>query len=162
MSLNVGCGGTKKYPFRDLGCAVNCDIQKAEEKIDNFIRCDACHLPFKAKVFSRIFALHLIEHLSSPSIFLKECARVANGYVNIITPNLYCKNSFKDESHVQHFTVSTLADMLKQCFKNVTIIGEEGFWIPIRGNTLAFRSLQPLASKFAFLASNLYAICKDN
>jgi hypothetical protein len=31
LSLNVGCGGTKKYSFMDLECDVNRDIQKPEQ-----------------------------------------------------------------------------------------------------------------------------------
>jgi SAM-dependent methyltransferase len=161
-SLNIGCGGTKKYPFRNLGCAVNCDVQKPEGKIDNFICCDASHLPFRAKTFSRVLALHLIEHLTSPSTFLEECARVTKGYVEIITPNIYCENSFKDKSHIHHFNVSTLANLLEKFFEKVSVIGEGGFWIPIRGNTFAFRLLHPLASRFTFLAINLCAICCNN
>lgn len=161
LSLNVGCGGSKRYPFKNLECDVNCDIQKPEHDLANFICCDACHLPFKDKVFSKIFALHLIEHLSFPAVFVKECSRVANDEVHIITPNLYSKNSFKDKKHVQHFTVFTLRSLLEQFFIKTEISGEGGFWINARGNTYIFLIIEPFAMKFAFLANNLYALCKQ-
>lgn len=161
MSLNIGCGGTRQYPYRDLGCTVNCDIQRPQKKIDSFVQCDACCLPFVDKVFSRTFALHLVEHLDSPSVFLKECSRVTHGYVSILTPNLYSENSFKDKGHVQHFTDSTLRMLLERFFKEVKIVGEGGFWLPVKGNTFVFRLLKPVASKFTFLATNLLAICRN-
>jgi hypothetical protein len=161
LSLNIGCGGTLKYPFRNLECSLNCDVLRPEQRVANFLLCDACHLPFKEKVFSRTLALHLIEHLGSPSIFLRECKRVTDGYLNMITPNLYSENSFKDESHVQHFSVSTLRTLLEQFFSDVKIVGEGGFWIPLKGNTFAFRALRSLVQRFAFLASNLFATCRS-
>jgi len=161
-SLNIGCGGTKKYPFKDLGCEVNCDIQKPEFKINNFVCCDACYVPFKEYAFSSIFAYHLIEHLKSPSLFLKECSRVGNGVLHIITPNLYSENSFRDKSHIQHFTVFTLEALLKQFFDDIKIWGQEGFWVKLRGNNFIFRITEPFSSKFVFLANNIYAICKKS
>lgn len=102
VSLNIGCGGTKKYPLKGLG-DVNCDIQKPEKCVSGFVLCDALSLPFKNNSFSEVFAYHIIEHLKKPAIFLAECGRVASGRVYIITPNLYSQSSYGDLEHVLHF-----------------------------------------------------------
>ena len=61
VSLNVGCGGTD-YAFNDLGCELNCDIQKPHIKIRNFVQCDARFLPFKDNVFEKAYAYNVLEH----------------------------------------------------------------------------------------------------
>lgn len=82
MKLNVGCGG-EKYAFYDLGCEVNCDAQKPKAKISNFILCDICGLPFKDKVFQRVYAFNVLEHVNDHGKAVKELNRVSNDEVLI-------------------------------------------------------------------------------
>lgn len=160
MKLNIGCGGTRKYPFKDLGCEVNCDIKKPDMKIDGFIQCDACNMPFREKIFSEIFSYHLIEHIEFPHLFTEECSRLTDGHIHIITPNFYSKNSFRDETHIHHFKTITLKTLLEKYWDKIEIKGEGGFWIPIRGNRRIFSLIEPISSKFPFLANNLQALAR--
>jgi len=82
MKLNVGCGG-EKYAFYDLGCEVNCDVQKPKAKISNFILCDICSLPFKDKVFQCVYAFNVLEHVNDHGIAVKELNRVSDDEVLI-------------------------------------------------------------------------------
>jgi ubiquinone/menaquinone biosynthesis C-methylase UbiE len=77
MKLNVGCGGNK-YPFYDLKCEVNCDIQRPKIKISNFVLCDARYLPFKDKTFQGVYAFNVLEHINDYMKALKELNRVSN------------------------------------------------------------------------------------
>jgi SAM-dependent methyltransferase len=48
---------------------------------------DACHMPFKDKAFDYVIAFHVLEHVSTPDLFLRELMRVAKaGYIE--TPNV--------------------------------------------------------------------------
>lgn len=77
MKLNVGCGGSK-YPFLDLKCDVNSDVQKPRIEIPNFILSDICYLPFKDKVFEKVFAFNVLEHVSDHSKAMRELNRISD------------------------------------------------------------------------------------
>jgi len=32
LKLNVGCGGSKRYPFKDFNCAINLDAESPRLK----------------------------------------------------------------------------------------------------------------------------------
>jgi SAM-dependent methyltransferase len=97
-TLDVGCG-SQKYAKG----TVNVDIcrggrnrqvgdQTAGEilnprRISNFIVADACHLPFRDKVFDSVFSSHVIEHTPDPFLMFKEVNRVSKGTVTIRCPH---------------------------------------------------------------------------
>ncbi len=58
-------------------------------KFPNFLMADACTLPFKNDVFEVLIAGELIEHLTKPVDFLRECFEVMmkEGILIITTPN---------------------------------------------------------------------------
>jgi hypothetical protein len=162
-TLNIGCGGNERYPFTDLGCTVNCDVQKPTRGIENFILCDAYALPFRNKAFQKLYAYHLIEHLLKPNTFLQECARITEGKIYIVTPNLYSRNSYRDPSHVQHFSRTTLETLLRKHFDKIELKSIGGTWVHIIESryTLRTRTLisRFIASRLPFMVDNLYAIC---
>jgi len=88
MKLNVGCGGNK-YPFYNLRCDVNCDIQKPKIKISDFTLCDACHLPFKDRAFQCVFAFNVLEHINDYTNAVKELNRVSSNEVLIRIDKIY-------------------------------------------------------------------------
>ena len=48
---------------------------------------DACRMPFKDKAFDYVIAFHILEHIPTPDLFLRELMRVAKaGYIE--TPNV--------------------------------------------------------------------------
>jgi len=153
VTLDIGCGTGDRYPAHPRG-DVNCDVDAPKTYIENFVRCDAHHLPFKNHVFSKVVSHHLVEHLSNLSKFKAEIKRVLqdNGKIEIVTPNIYSKSSFKDPNHIHHFNAETLAKAFRD-FK-VKVKGDEGLWIPLRGNVYLFKKF-PFLSRFPFLCKNL-------
>jgi ubiquinone/menaquinone biosynthesis C-methylase UbiE len=91
MRFEIGCGN---YPAGD----VNCDLypQASEhrdgtvintKRINNFVRCDAQHLPFKDNCFTTVASSHTIEHVENPFLMLKEMYRVSKRFVRVRCPH---------------------------------------------------------------------------
>lgn len=97
LSLNVGCGATRRHPFRDFGCDLNADISVPEMEIPNYIRCDALHLPFRP-VFDRIVASHLVEHLFNPRTAIEEFKSIAQR-VTVTVPHWLSTDAYLDPTH---------------------------------------------------------------
>jgi SAM-dependent methyltransferase len=70
VRLNVGSGKSPKRPW-----------------VPNFVRADACFLPFRARSVRKAFSSHVIEHLPDPLAFLRELCRVATGEIEVHCPN---------------------------------------------------------------------------
>lgn len=95
MILNLGCGedtyGTDfvdKYPSRK-------EVKKCDIDVDN--------LPFEARVFDKIYSRNLLEHLTNPGNFFKECYRVLKpgGLLVFQTDNAtYWKNNLRRSAHL--------------------------------------------------------------
>jgi len=103
MMLNAGCGGGD-YAFNDLGCEVNCDIQKLLIKSKNFVQCDVRYLPFRDKTFRKVYAYNLLEHIKDYHRALNELCRVANGKVLIRFDKIYNLANWwtLDHVYIQH------------------------------------------------------------
>jgi SAM-dependent methyltransferase len=88
MILDVGSGSAAYTGSHSRG-EVNVDIAKPEVVPDNFVQCDAHHLPFKTGIFDKAFFYDVVEHLDSPLKALKEICRVlsSGGAVELSTPN---------------------------------------------------------------------------
>ena len=78
--LDVGCGDRPKGD-------VNLDLFYYG-KWKNFIIAEAHHLPFKDKVFTKVYSKHCLEHLENPLKFFQEAKRVLkeNGTLECIYP----------------------------------------------------------------------------
>lgn len=116
--LEVGCGGGK-YKFMPKIAGDNVvyiDIDKPSIKIKNFIRADACFLPFRKEIFTDIFASHVIEHLNNLHRFL-QCSHfclISEGKLHIWCPNFLSSNAKKDPTHISTFNFLNLREILKQ------------------------------------------------
>ena len=97
LSLNIGCGASKRYTFRDLGCDVNTDISIPYMKIPNYVCCDALHLPFRS-VFTNAFANHLVEHLIEPKRAIEEFKTISSS-VTITVPHWLSTDAYLDPTH---------------------------------------------------------------
>lgn len=93
LVLDIGCrkgGWPEADVYLDLA-----DYSKLYPGKD-FVRGDACHMPFGDKSFDFIIASHILEHVPDPDLFLKELSRVAKaGYIEVPTPladNIYSGN----------------------------------------------------------------------
>jgi SAM-dependent methyltransferase len=88
MILDVGSGSAAYTGAQSRG-EINIDIGKPKVVPDNFVQCDAHHLPFRTGIFDKAFFYDVIEHLDSPLKALKEICRVisSGGAVELSTPN---------------------------------------------------------------------------
>lgn len=89
--LDVGCNyGNFHKLVMERGECYGLDIEVTNYK-ENMIKGDAHFLPFKNGSFDSVFAGEVIEHLTSPAIFLKEIERVLKrgGCAVITIPNTY-------------------------------------------------------------------------
>lgn len=97
ISLNVGCGATNKYPFKDFNCYINCDLSIPEMKIKNYIRCEAMTLPFRP-IFNYLIASHIVEHLPDPDAAIEEFKKISN-FIIIVVPSSLSTGAYHDPTH---------------------------------------------------------------
>jgi ubiquinone/menaquinone biosynthesis C-methylase UbiE len=93
--LNVGCGEGQMISrlfqsgVRHQMTAMDIDPERIafahqHNPVCDFVRADAFHLPFKLRTFDFVIATEILEHLSNPSVALKEITRVAKPNASII------------------------------------------------------------------------------
>jgi len=123
--LDVGCG---RYPHGD----VNVDLYPMEtehrlppigreglgepldvKSIQNFIRADACHLPFKSDAFEVVFSSHVIEHVAYPLKMIKEMLRVSRNKVVIKCPHRLNRKG-KIKVHKHYFNIGWFDKLFKK------------------------------------------------
>ncbi len=109
--LNVGCGniGSGDVNVDVFRGGFNIQIGKGEfvnpSLIRNFILADACHLPFKSKVFTVAFSSHVVEHVKFPELMLSEMCRVTCERVVVRCPHR-CGSGAKRPFHLYYFDES--------------------------------------------------------
>ncbi len=118
LEVGPGAGGYRFRPFLKPSLnTVFLDIHPPREKPDaEWVAADAHLLPFRSGVFSRVVAVHVIEHLSNPQQFLRECYRVLKrgGRVLIAAPNFLSSNAYRDPDHRHVFSFLKLRKMLRE------------------------------------------------
>ena len=93
MNLNVGCGNNPRFgDWVNIDLFVSKTLHRHYKALDtkltqNFIKCDAQHLPFKDKCFNLVYSSHVLEHVKNPVLMLQECARVAQEQLNLKVPH---------------------------------------------------------------------------
>ena len=92
--LDIGCGSAPYfdvYVKRSISTTL-CDREKSSTKGDLFVVADASSsLPFNSAEFNTVISTTMIEHLSNPVLFLKECSRITgpDGILLISFPFMY-------------------------------------------------------------------------
>lgn len=91
--LDVGCGLCPKgdvnvdlYP--DARARLD-GLSIPVKKINNFIKADACYLPFRDKTFTKTYSIEVLEHIENIRQALKEIIRVTEGEVILELPHRY-------------------------------------------------------------------------
>jgi len=124
--LDVGCGHRPRgdvnvdlfveaTAHRTADQRVNDDVRLKVAEIPNFVRADACHLPFRDRGFRKVYSWHVIEHLPEPEPFLAECCRVADEQIEVRCPNgeyLSCRGEMKP-LHLHDFSLDLFREKLK-------------------------------------------------
>jgi len=122
--LDVGCGHRPRgevnvdlfveaTAHRCVDQRVNDDVRLDVRGIQNFVRADACHLPFRDRAVKKSYSWHLIEHLADPLLFLGELMRVSEE-VEIRCPNgefLSCRGESKP-LHLHDFSLEWFREKL--------------------------------------------------
>jgi SAM-dependent methyltransferase len=166
----------EKHMLNKLGIyesATKVDIAPNPEETD-FIKCDACHTPFKDKSFDIVITRELIEHVINADDMMKEINRVLvdDGYLFIATPNAYSLPPDGD-AHRRGFTPrGFLALMMRFNFKvldkrgnvpNVFItlmpLSELGYEWPIQ----EYKELAELIKNFEhsyYFGTNMFILAK--
>jgi len=126
MILDVGCG---LHPKGDVNVdlLVPDDVQGYvldPKTISNFVKADACFLPFKPNVFDQVECHHLLEHLDNPMQAVEEMVRVAKDKIVIAVPNFYFeiignlfrkgRKEWRGKHHKQAFTYKNVKRLLPQ------------------------------------------------
>ena len=98
MILDVGCG-TRKIESGAVGIDVH-----PRSAADVVWDLDELPWPLESDTFSRIYMLHIIEHVRDVTRTMAEIHRVARdgADVFIVTPHFSSHNSYTDPTHVRH------------------------------------------------------------
>lgn len=120
-------------------------FQKIEPKrTSNFVNADGYHLPFKDGAFEEVYSSHLIEHMTSPFIFLKELSRVTKvmGNIEIRCPHKYARGRREMIHHVSKLDggwFRAAAEKLRLGILTLNVT-----WMPI-GFRIGFFHVRPFA-----------------
>ena len=165
--LNVGCGEGQMISrlfqsgMRHKITAMDIDpvriaFAHLHNPVCDYVRADIFHLPFKSRAFDYVIATEILEHLSNPSVALKEIARVAkpNAPVILSVPHepffqwgnvvrgKHWKQRGRTPSHVQFWSRSEF----RRVIRNFIEIHEE-CWISCFPWQLYLGKLKPIQSE---------------
>ena len=123
MILDVGCGAS---PKGDVNVDLYFEYPHQNVKIHMDIRADAHYLPFKKRVFSKVIAFEVLEHLKNPHRAILEFKRVAKHEILLTVPIepiffilqfLFEKKLYKGEEHghIHNFSKKRLSKLLISC-----------------------------------------------
>lgn len=160
--LDVGSGTlTKGHKYVQTEKMLHVDIDKRAFHVE--VVCDAHYLPFMNDVFELVHASHILEHVDSPLMVIRELGRVSKGQVVIRVPNAshynFMTNPEESEGHIYSWNICTFKHLLEKCFLKVrvfssirSLVGEKVSKV----RTLKMISLRPLIS-----TNELTAICTN-
>jgi len=127
LVLDVGCGNYPRGhvnidPYTDLTFHRSSDSRPLNTKGIVFIKASGEYLPFKDNTFDLVFSNAVMEHSPNPSLFLKECYRVAKHQVKIIVPHRYARYKLRlrqGKAHINFFNVRLFRKLLRGYSYNV-------------------------------------------
>ncbi len=106
MILDVGCGDN---PRGDVNVDLYRESPQVREretvKTGVNVIADGCFLPFRDRVFSKVYSVASIEHSEKPLVFLRELIRVCCETVFIMCPHRFGKYA-KTRAHKSYFNAS--------------------------------------------------------
>jgi len=72
-------------------------------------------IPYAFESVDLIHCYHVLEHLSDPIFFLKQCERVLKigGIINIVVPHYQSELAYHDITHQRFFTLDTFKTAFK-------------------------------------------------
>jgi SAM-dependent methyltransferase len=125
-------------------------------KVKNFVLADATHLPFKNDSFSGIYISHVMEHIPSPLLAIKEIKRVCCGSAFFRVPSQFYEDS--NITHLFTWNPLTFRNLLKKHFDFV----EVGYTRALHAGIDPKVAIINLLSRIFNIRSEIYAICRIN
>lgn len=106
--VNVGCG------THYMDGAINLDKNPARDDIIMY-DADTDAMPLSYDTYDVIHCYHLLEHLTNPLFFLRECQSVlrVGGLLNICVPHYQSEIAWSDLTHVRGIALSTFEMLLR-------------------------------------------------
>lgn len=133
LTLDVGCGDKPRGSVNlDYYLSLNPEIDQRKKGIinirliPNFIQADAQHLPFRDKIFDRVFCYHVIEHVDNPYLLLYELLRISSDVLEIRCPHRFSCHA-KNPYHKHYLNRSWFL----RFFRNYKIEVDTTYWFPI-------------------------------
>jgi len=123
LVLDVGCGSVPQGDVNTdifIGATPHHKFKIRARRTPNFVLCDAQHLPFRDKAFSRVYTRHVLEHIPNPLQALKEYARVAS-LTYLITPNNPLIPDHPE--HLYSWCKTTLENLMSLAYGRVRVEG---------------------------------------
>lgn len=162
--LDIGCGGGALLSEinRRKGIAVGLDISETQIRYTKthsrdalLIIGDADRLPLKNSVFTKCFAVEILEHVQNPGLMMKEIRRILedDGELIIVVPNDrnwfihrvmqgYFREAFYDYGHLYNLSSMEKIDPLLKGFKIIMVRKNNIPTIPMLGIiSILFRGL---------------------
>lgn len=131
--LDLGCGETS--PIAKLGgfaYSVGVDIStsslhknKSKRYLNDYVRADLCHLPFRNHAFDCVLAFDVVEHFQKENgfQFIRQTEEISKNMLVIQTPNGYCPTPYATNIYDSHKSSWYTGD-----FENVgfVVLGRHG------------------------------------
>lgn len=167
MILDVGCG------HRPVG-DVNVDLfphatkhrtlNNADDgpldvtRIQNFVKADAAHLPFRDGAFTTVYSSHLIEHLADPTRMVKELLRVASYSVTIKCPHRLNPAMKRNRFHKHSFNIKWFNSLSEKLRMNCEAEYSAWRYLP---NIMCPLLRIPLEITVTFQKNGVHHECRD-
>ena len=136
MRLDVGCGNTPRGDVNVdfLGSERHrSGVKLAAESIPNFVCASAYALPFNDNFFDEVVSFHLLEHLETPIVALKEMVRVSKDLVTIVVPAFAYRGECGE--HLYTWGEGSLFNILRKAgLEDVKV--SMGYFREVKGNIL--------------------------
>jgi SAM-dependent methyltransferase len=145
MNLDVGCGHSPKGDVNiDLHIkatshrnrTVELDEDLDTKKIPNFVKADANFLPFRPRMFKKVFMYEVLEHFDVPKQVLSEIRKVLtpHGVLILSIPNLLfwrCllrwivkgKITISAKQHINGWRLPEIENLMRVCSFNIIDVG---------------------------------------
>lgn len=169
IMLDVGCG-ERRYEliFKDsVDAYIGLDWPDVLDRARPDIIGDAMNIPFRDASVDAILATELMEHLSSPQIFLKEVARVLRENGTLILSVPFMEPLHEEPRDYYRFTPYSLRILFEQQGFTIKQLWNKGGWWSVVVGSFINQSLYDWATsldvaghrKYGILAAVVLPIC---
>lgn len=135
LVLDVGCGDA---PYIDIFGSfqyIGVDLSKRSKVA---VLCDGAQLPFNSEIFDLVLASELLEHVSKPSLVLKEAHRVLKFDGHIIITTRFLFPYHPEPTDYYRFTKEALTQLFEEAGFRIWSLEREGGLLLLLGNIFSY------------------------